>query len=659
MKSKGKLSAICVLLSIIIMCLLAGFLAACADKTPVTDITLNQTNLTVMQGQTYKLVATVKPKEAANAKITWSVTQSADFVSVSEDGTVTALAVGVAVVTAKHGKISASCNVAVIPLAPTGIELNTRSIVLDKDGSYNLRATIKPQGASGTVAFTSDNPAVATVGAYDGTVTAKGAGETVIKAYVGGYTGTVIAECAVQVGYKITVQKDGNGSITNKNGCYYSGSTVNLTAAADKGYLFKGWYANDKLLSTANPYSYKVTGDATVTAKFAEDPAAPQKNTQGYFEIKTNRHLVWAAENPNEKYALKNNITADGSFTGFEEFSGTFDGKGYTITNFNTDKGFFGTVTGTVKNLTLKNAAFTTGTGKYAGLLAGKAKGATIENCKVQGSLDVKGDDYTAGGLVAYVYDGTVIKNCSADVTVSIDESKYGDFGGLAGNANDSHFSRCSAKVTTEITFNRGYNVIFFGGLLGRAAFDEISCCRAEIDADITILRSQNLGIGGFIGYNNSDFENCYSTGSLKVNIPQNNGYNESGIHVGGMLGKNEGEVAKCYSAVDINLSGDASVKIGHVAGFCGNNEETIVYSLYCGHFTASGSVTSCTKPFTYTTSNGDTDNVYYVRDWYFEQSSSINGTVSSGSLNKQFFIALEFWDNVWTYDSDTALPHF
>ena len=669
MKSNKKLLYLITLLSILIICSLAAFLTACADKTPVTGITLNKTNLTIMEGQTFKLEAKIQPSDASDKKVKWSVTQPADFVRVSEDGTVTALTTGAAVVTAKSGKISASCNVLVIPLSPTGIELNTKSIVLDKDGSYKLRATIKPNGAPGTVAFTSDNTAVATVGAYDGTVTAKSMGETVVKAHVGGYTGTIIAECKVRVGYKITVKTEGNGEIDYNDKYYYSGSSISLTATADKGHIFDGWYQNGTRISTKTSYSFKVAGDAEITAKFIEDPKAPKMNEDGWYEIENYTHLVWATQNPFEDFVLKNNITiTDSSFKGFAEFNGWFDGKGHTITGFKAgsdnyadDSGFFNELDGTVKNLTLKNADYS-GKNSDAGLLAGGARGATIENCTVSGSINIKSmdDQYCVGGLVGSA-SNTVIKNCSVDVTVSIDEYDYGYFGGLVGYTGfNCQFSHSGAKVKTEITYSEDKHRVHFGGLIGCVSADcrSISCCWADIDAEITIL-SNYLRFGGLIGSNPSKFDNCYTTGSLTVKIPANSGNNENGIYVGGMIGDNFGTVEKCYSAVDINLSGNATLQTGYVAGFCGDNSGSIGYSVYCGHFTANGEVANCTKPFAYTTSDGDTDNAFYVRDWYFGETTNYNGTLLSTSLNKQFFIALEFWESVWKYDNNNSLPHF
>ena len=651
MKPNTKKSLLTILLSVFIICSLSFVLTACADKTPVTGITLNKTNLTIMQGQTFKLEAKIQPSDASDKKVKWSVTQPADFVRVSEDGTVTALTTGAAVVTAKSGKISASCNVLVIPLSPTGIELNTKSIVLDKDGSYKLRATIKPNGAPGTVAFTSDNTAVATVGAYD----------------VGGYTGTIIAECKVRVGYKITVKTEGNGEIDYDDKYYYSGSSISLTATADKGHIFDGWYQNGTRISTKTSYSFKVAGDAEITAKFTEDPKAPKMNEDGWYEIENYTHLVWATQNPFEDYVLKNNITITASnFKGFAEFNGRFDGKGHTITGFRAgsdtyteNSGFFNELAGTVKNLTLKSASHS-GKNVYAGLLAGEASGATIENCTVSGSINIKSMDeqYVVGGLVGTAWN-LEINNCSADVTVSIDEYSYGYFGGLIGyTAFNSQLSRCSAKVKTKLNFHADKHHVWFGGLTGCVANNcrSISCCRADIDAEITIL-SNYLYFGGLIGDSKSEFENCYTTGSLTVKIPENNGNNEKGIYVGGMVSRNYSKVSMCYSAVDIDLSGDATLQTGYVAGFCGENSETMEYNVYCGHFTASGNVASCAKPFANAVRTFS--NNYYVRDWYFEEPSEFSGGTLLSQNLYTIFRDLQFSKSIWNYGENNPFPTF
>ena len=74
---------------------------------------------------------------------------------------------------------------------------------------------------------------------------------------------------------KTTIDKDENHShtITDVNNHSYDiihGAPVTLTATPTTGYIFKGWYQGDELLSASPTHAYNVaTADATITARFA------------------------------------------------------------------------------------------------------------------------------------------------------------------------------------------------------------------------------------------------------------------------------------------------------------------------------------------------------------------------------------------------------
>ena len=67
------------------------------DATAVTGVQLDRTNLTLTQGSSERLIATVSPSTALNKKVTWSV-DDPGVASVNGDGTVTGVGIGVATV---------------------------------------------------------------------------------------------------------------------------------------------------------------------------------------------------------------------------------------------------------------------------------------------------------------------------------------------------------------------------------------------------------------------------------------------------------------------------------------------------------------------------------------------------------------------------------
>lgn len=80
----------------------------------VTGVSLNKTSLSLSNGNTYTLTATVKPSTASNQKVTWE-SEDEDIATVSSTGKVTAVDEGETwiTVTTKDGGYSADCKVVV------------------------------------------------------------------------------------------------------------------------------------------------------------------------------------------------------------------------------------------------------------------------------------------------------------------------------------------------------------------------------------------------------------------------------------------------------------------------------------------------------------------------------------------------------------------
>ena len=93
---------------------IVNFVAYKSDSVVPQSVTISRYSLNLNVGETAKIVATVKPDNAANKTVVW---QSSDqnIATVASDGTVTAIADGVAVITAVSvsGAKSAICTVTV------------------------------------------------------------------------------------------------------------------------------------------------------------------------------------------------------------------------------------------------------------------------------------------------------------------------------------------------------------------------------------------------------------------------------------------------------------------------------------------------------------------------------------------------------------------
>lgn len=171
--------------SLLLICASLSLLSCKDDENDAPEITvrLDKTELALTIGETSSLTALVTPPlETIGQSVVWSSDNEA--VATVSEGTVTAVAVGQATVTATVGEKSATCVVTVSPIVVRSVTLDEHAITLEVEGTQTLTATVLPDDATDpTVTWTSNDETIATVEA--GVVTAVAAGTTVIRAVAG------------------------------------------------------------------------------------------------------------------------------------------------------------------------------------------------------------------------------------------------------------------------------------------------------------------------------------------------------------------------------------------------------------------------------------------------------------------------------------------
>lgn len=155
------------------------------ERTFVESISLDYSTLTLVEGNTQLLSATVMPTLATIKNVEWS-SLNKEVAAVSEDGVVTALSVGTTTITvsAVDGSgVKAFCTVNVIPTPAKGITITQPDKTSFKVGeTIKLSATVFPNDTTDLGAvWASSNTNVATVDAT-GMVTAIDVGAVVITA---------------------------------------------------------------------------------------------------------------------------------------------------------------------------------------------------------------------------------------------------------------------------------------------------------------------------------------------------------------------------------------------------------------------------------------------------------------------------------------------
>lgn len=294
---------------------------------PVTSVTLAPETLSIEEGKTAGLTATISPANATTQQHSWASENGKIAKAYGETlntAKVTAIGVGKTTITYTIGGKEASCEVTVTPrtISVESITLNKTQLSLVKGATETLAATVLPTTATDkAVTWKSSDTAVATV--ENGVITAVAAGNATITATAGGKT----AICAVTVTnpsnsssgggggsstprYAVTVpDKTENGSLSVSSKNAKRGSNVTITATPDKGYEVDEIVAKD---ANGNKLTLKDNGDGTYTftmpaskvtieATFAEKKAEPIVPEKLFADVSAEEYyyeaVKWASEN--------------------------------------------------------------------------------------------------------------------------------------------------------------------------------------------------------------------------------------------------------------------------------------------------------------------------------------------------------------------------
>ncbi|MBO4756934.1 MAG: Ig domain-containing protein [Bacteroidales bacterium] len=253
-----------------------GFTASCAVTVAakvidVSSVSLSKTELTLTEGDSETITATVKPDDATDKTVTWSSSDTA--VATVDGGKIAAVKEGTATITAKAGDKTATCKVTVEKkvIAVESVELDKTAIELTEGESQTLAATVKPDDATDkTVEWSTSDAEVATVEA--GVVTAVKEGTATITAKAGEKTAT----CTVTVKKKVieveSVELDKTALELTEGESQTLVATVKPDDATDKTVE---WSTSDAEVATveAGVVTAVKEGTATITAKAGDKTA--------------------------------------------------------------------------------------------------------------------------------------------------------------------------------------------------------------------------------------------------------------------------------------------------------------------------------------------------------------------------------------------------
>lgn len=200
------------LLGTLLLCSITS-LISCTKE--VTSIRLNETELSLFEGDMFLLKATVEPEDASNKDVVWT-SGNEHVASVREQiGLVTAISEGETIITASCGAVKASCRVIVSQKKVTSISLDQESALVFVGENFQLTATPIPEDAvDNAVVWSSSNTDIASVN--KGMVSPLSAGTATITATAGECSASCIVNVLAPYGGMCLESIDG-GTITISN----------------------------------------------------------------------------------------------------------------------------------------------------------------------------------------------------------------------------------------------------------------------------------------------------------------------------------------------------------------------------------------------------------------------------------------------------------
>ena len=203
-------------------------------------------------------------------------------------------------------------------------------------------------------------------------------------------------------------------------------------------------------------------------------------------------------------------------------FNGIFDGNGYTISGLKFQEselgsvGLFGTTYGaTIKNLSIEEADIDVKNATFSSILVGYAMETTIDNCLVEGEMDIAKSLYL--GSIAGNIEYSSVSNCKARAAMNI--TNFANYSG--GFIGAIHLNSKIKNSSADVSINTISSVAgFIGVAIGQSLIEN---SYANVDITNTYNNKYNAA---FI--NNAEgvtLNNCYSKGTITSATGKHNGF--------------------------------------------------------------------------------------------------------------------------------------
>ena len=664
----------------------------------VTGVSISPKSASIALGCTVQLAASIKPSNAANKNLSWSVSDET-IISVDGQGTVTGLSLGTATVTVttEDGGFTASAEITVYYApANTWTAIGTNRInnngfcgVFNGDG-YAVRGIYinTQESYQGLFGNSGGGSIIANLGVAEsyiygdtyvgGVVGYNGAGYNDVE-----YSGGTVTNC---YNTGSVTGKDHVGGVAGINedtvtDCYNVGS---INGNKYVGGVVGGNSWDDTVTDCCNTgivtgkdyvggvVGYNAYGTSAVTDCYNTGIVIGERfvgGVIGYLFVGTAINCYNEGSITGERFVggvigdNEDPITAcynTGIVSGVSHVGGVIGNNSDTVTacyntGIVTGGSYVGGVAGYNWSRTFANC-YNTGSitgGYYVGGVVGYNKG-NVTVCYNTGSVTSKEDGYSYGGVAGYNW-GT-ITDCYNEGSITGE----GCGGGVVGCNRDTVIDCYNTGIVT------GVNTV--SGVVGEN-MGTVTDCYNEGSVN------GNDNTGGVVGFGDGDggtVTDCYNTGNITGN-------NKVGGVVGSVDDDSSGRtVIGCYNTGIVT-------GISYVGGVIGENNGTnsVVTDCYntggitggtyvggvVGHNSHTGSVTNCYNTGSVTgdesvggvvgLSDGDAavTNCYYYVDCCANSDSYGTALTNEQMLRAESFEGFDF-ETVWTMDGNPGYPY-
>lgn len=269
---------------------------------------------------------------------------------------------------------------------------------------------------------------------------------------------------------------------------------------------------------------------------------------------------------PHEDFVLANDIDFNGESFDANNFSGTFDGQNYIISNIKLSNGLFYENSGEIKNVNVilsQNNEMNSYFGGIAAINYGK-----ISDCFVAGEVIFSGETLVGGGIVATNY--AEISNCQSSVNFQIVSGDV-TVGGICGSVKEGKnkivmFQNLYAG-SIDVSTTQKADIGGIAGKLANVVDENIDLSQNLARANITLLGTGEISVGGLVGFGESRSENNRSEGLIDFTDFEGTGF--AGGLYGQYLAKDvfSSRIQKSVSTSNFVQNKSGSVGIGALVG--------------------------------------------------------------------------------------------